>query len=206
MQITNRRIEIYTSIVLAITSLLTAWCAYQASAWSSNQATAAQAAGRLRTEATVASTRAGQMSIVDVMTFTNWLNATNAQDTELADFYRARFTNAFLPAFEAWLATKPLENPDAPKSPFAMEEYQQSEFSKAIELERQANAQGEAFAIANATSTAYVRNTVLFATTLFLCSMAGRFDGRAIKLGLLGLGTFLMLAGLINAVVMERAW
>ncbi|MCB0042404.1 MAG: hypothetical protein KDE23_22110, partial [Caldilinea sp.] len=128
MQITDRRIEIYTSIVLAITSLLTAWCAYQASAWSSNQATAAQAAGRLRTEATVASTRAGQMSIVDVMTFTNWLNATSAQDTELADFYRARFTNAFLPAFEAWLATKPLENPDAPKSPFAMEEYQQSEF------------------------------------------------------------------------------
>lgn len=206
MQITQRRIEIYTSILLAVTSLLTAWCAYQASAWSSNQAAAAQRAGRLRTEATVASTRAGQMSIVDVVTFTNWLNATNEQDTQLAEFYRKRFTDAFVPAFDAWLATNPLENPSAPKSPFAMEEYQSADLLRAVELEELANAQGEVFTQANATSTAYVRNTVLFATTLFLCSVAGRFDSRAIKLGLLGLGTLLMLVGLLNAVVMARAW
>lgn len=206
MQITDRKIEIYTSVLLAIASLLTAWCAYQASAWGSDQATASQTAGRLRTQATVANTLAGQRTIVDVVAFSNWLNATNSQDTQLADFYRARFTLDFVPAFEAWLATRPLQNPDAPKTPFAMEEYKPAEYQKAVELEQQANTQGEAFAFANATSTAYVRNTVLFATTLFLCSMAGRFDIRGVRLGLVGLATLIMLFGLVNALIMARTW
>lgn len=206
MQITDRKIEIYTSVLLAIASLLTAWCAYQASAWGSDQATASQAAGRLRTQATVANTLAGQRTIVDVVAFSNWLNATNSQDSQLADFYRARFTLDFVPAFEAWLATKPLQNPDAPKTPFAMEEYKPAESQKAVELEQQANIQGEAFAFANATSTAYVRNTVLFATTFFLCSMAGRFDIRGVRLGLVGLATLIMLFGLFNALIMARTW
>lgn len=206
MQITDRKLEIYTSVLLAVASLLTAWCAYQASAWGSDQATAAQAAGRLRTEASAAYTRSGQMSIVDVVAFTNWLNATNVEDARLADFYRARFTADFLPAFDAWLALKPLQNPDAPPTPFGMKEYKQTFYLKATELEQQANTQGEAFAFANATSTAYVRNTVLFATTLFLCSMAGRFDIRGVRLGLVGLATLIMLAGLVNAVIMARTW
>ena len=206
MQITDRKLEIYTSVLLAVASLLTAWCAYQSSAWSSDQATAAQAAGRLRTEASAAYTRSGQMSIVDVVAFTNWLNATDAEDTRLADFYRSRFTADFLPAFDAWLALKPLQNPDAPPTPFGMDEYQQTFYVKATELEQQANTQGEVFAFANATSTAYVRNTVLFATTLFLCSMAGRFDIRGVRLGLVGLATLIMLAGLVNAVIMARTW
>ena len=78
-----------------------------------------------------------------------------------------------------------------------LDEYQQSYYVKATELEQQANAQGEKFAFANTTSTAYVRNTVLFATTLFVCSMAGRFDIRGVRLGL---------AGLVNAVIMARTW
>lgn len=206
MRITERRIEIYTSILLAATSLLTAWCAYQASAWASNQATAAQAAGRLRTEANAAYIRGGQFNIVDVTTYADWVNAFYKKDFALADFYRERFTPDFAPAFEAWLATDPLQNSNAPKTPFAMPEYQQSSYVKAVELEKQADEQSDAFATANALSTAYVRNTLLFATTLFLCSMIGRIEVRGAKMALLAMATLIMLAGATNAVMMARAW
>ena len=45
------------------------------------------------------------------------------QDQPRADFYAERFRGEFKPAFDAWLATKPLANPDAPPSPFEMAEY-----------------------------------------------------------------------------------
>lgn len=44
-------------------------------------------------------------------------------ETELADFYEKRFRDEFMPAFEAWVETKPLKNPRAALSPFTMPQY-----------------------------------------------------------------------------------
>ena len=51
---------------------------------------------------------------VDVATFIQWVDANAHDDEDLADFYEARFRDEFQPAFDAWLATDPLVNPDAP--------------------------------------------------------------------------------------------
>ncbi|MCB9116204.1 MAG: hypothetical protein H6639_14770 [Caldilineaceae bacterium] len=120
------------------------------------------------------------------MTFTNWLNATSAQDAELADFYRKCFTNALLPAFGSLVSNQaPWRKILTPEIALAMEEYQQSEFESNQLKDRQ---RGEAFAIANATRACSTRNTVLFATTLF-------FDGWTLRrpcnrCQLLGLGPY----------------
>ena len=58
---------------------------------------------------------------------------------ELADFYENRFRPEFAVAFEAWLATDPRNNPDAPKSPFAMPEYTVSLAEEADRLEQEAS-------------------------------------------------------------------
>jgi hypothetical protein len=58
-----------------------------------------------------------------VATFVQWVNAERSKDEALADFYRDRFRKEFRPAFAAWEATRPAENPDAPLTPFAMPEY-----------------------------------------------------------------------------------
>ena len=51
------------------------------------------------------------------------MDAYALDQTMLADFYYARFRDEFEPAVKAWVATKPLKNPDAPLTPFAMPEY-----------------------------------------------------------------------------------
>ena len=48
---------------------------------------------------------------------------TRRTQTELADFYFKRFREEFRPAVDAWVATRPLKNPNAPLTPFAMPQY-----------------------------------------------------------------------------------
>ena len=55
---------------------------------------------------------------IDVATFIQWVDARAQGRSALARFYRARFRKEFEPAFSAWLATKPLTNNAAPKTPF----------------------------------------------------------------------------------------
>ena len=38
-----------------------------------------------------------------------WVDAYARGETELVNFYRARFRDEFKPAFNAWVATKPLQ-------------------------------------------------------------------------------------------------
>jgi hypothetical protein len=65
--------------------------------------------------------------------FENYIDALIDGDEELAEFYRTRFRDEFEPAFDAWIALDPLENPDAPPSPLGMPEYQLADDATADE-------------------------------------------------------------------------
>ena len=117
-------VEIFSTFLLALATVATAWSGYQASRWSGEQSIAFSEANAARVESTRESTRAGQQIQIDVALFTQWIDAFAKEEDELADFYEKRFREEFRPAFEAWLATKPRTNPDAPLSPFTMPEYQ----------------------------------------------------------------------------------
>jgi hypothetical protein len=116
----DRWSEIISAIILGIVTIATAWSGYQAARWGGVQSTLYSRAGALRTESTRASTQAGQLMQIDIGLFTNWINAYASDNRPLTDFYEKRFRQEFKPAFEAWLATDPANNPDAPASPFAM--------------------------------------------------------------------------------------
>ena len=55
--------------------------------------------------------------------------------TELPDFYFKRFRAEFRPAVNAWLATRPLRNPKAPLTPFAMPQYKLAAAAEAQRLD-----------------------------------------------------------------------
>ncbi|HET9186255.1 MAG TPA: hypothetical protein VFN82_08905, partial [Solirubrobacterales bacterium] len=114
----HRRAELLATILLAVAAVATAWSSYQSARWSGVQANDYSTANAARIESTRAATEAGQEEQVDVLTFTQWVDAYAKNETRLADFYYARFRPEFKPALEAWLATKPLRTPDAPPSPF----------------------------------------------------------------------------------------
>lgn len=197
--------EIIATILLAIATLATAWSGYQSARWGGVQSTSYSQAGALRTESTRASTQAGQQAQVDIGLFTNWINAFATENMELANFYQQRFRVEFKPAFEAWLATDPASNPDAPPSPFSMPEYQLSKLQESEQLQADAAAKFAEGEAANQTGDNYILNTVILASVLFLGGIASKFKAMAarwviivISLVILGFGLFNLFTYPIN--------
>jgi hypothetical protein len=190
--------EVIATIVLAIATLATAWSGYQAARWGGEQATSFSQAGALRTESTRSSTQAGQLAQIDIGLFTNWINAFAAGDQRLSDFYEARFREEFNPAFEAWLATEPVSNPDAPSSPFSMPEYQISKAQEADQLETEAEAEFAKGAEANQTSDDYILNTVILASVLFLGGIASKFKAMSARWVIIVFSLAILVFGLYN--------
>jgi Domain of unknown function (DUF4337) len=184
----TERVEIAAAVLLALATVATAWSGYQASRWNGEQAKAFSRANAARIESTRASALANAQTQIDVATFTQWVDAYAQDQTELADFYFKRFRAEFEPAVDAWIATRPVRNPDAPLTPFAMPEYAVAANEKAEKLE----AEAEAFAAEARTdvqrATNYVLGVVLFAASLFFAGMSARLRTRRLRLVLLSFG------------------
>jgi predicted Zn-dependent protease len=116
--VTGRRLEAWvevgSAVVLSVAALAIAWSGYQASRWTGEQAKAFSRANAARVESTRWANLANSQTEIDVATFIQWVDSYARHETELADFYRKRFREEFRPAVEAWIATRPLRNPEAP--------------------------------------------------------------------------------------------
>ncbi len=177
--------DIVVTILLSLGALATSWGGYQAARWGGVQASKYSEASQLRVESTRASTAAGQHQIIDVGMFANWLNAFAVKNTELESFYRQRFRPEFKPAFEAWLATKPRNNPDAPPSPFVMPEYRLELNEKSEKLDAASVKAFRDAEVANDQGDAYILQTVILAVVLFFAGISQQvkwFPGRALML------------------------
>jgi hypothetical protein len=168
----QRRVELFATVLLAVAAVATAWSTYQSTRWRGEQAADSTKATAAHIESSQASTRAGQLTQVDIATFTQWVDADVAGNRELARFYRRRFRKEFQPAFAAWIATSPRTNPTAPLSPFAMRQYRVAEAVRAERLNTDAGVHSDAAGEANQRSGNYVAALVLFAVALFFAGMA----------------------------------
>ena len=119
-------VEVIATVLLSIAAIATAWSSYQATRWNGEQAKASARTNAIRIEAARAQALGEAQTEVDVATFIQWVNARARQEAGLATFYRSRFRKEFVPAFNAWVARKPLVNPEAPPTPFAMPQYRSS--------------------------------------------------------------------------------
>jgi hypothetical protein len=179
--------------LLALATVATAWSGYQASRWNGEQAKAFSRGNAARIESARASARADAEQQVDVATFTQWVNAFALEQTELADFYFRRFRAEFKPAIDAWVATRPRRNPDAPLTPFAMPQYRQESREEAERLETEAEAHAADARRNVQRATNYVLGVVLFATALFFAGMSTRFRTHRLRVVLLGFGVVVFL-------------
>ena len=136
----DRHFELLATILLSMAAVATAWSGYQGARWHGEQARAQSASIAARVESTRAANVANRQGQIDVALFTQWVDAYARDETELAAFYRKRFRPEFQPAFNAWVATKPRKNPDAPLSPFALPEYKLAANATAERLEARAAA------------------------------------------------------------------
>ena len=197
-ELVDRWTEIVSAILLGLVTIATAWSGYQSARWGGVQSTKYSEASALRVESTRASTQAGQQTQIDVALFSNWLNAYADENQSLEQFYRERFRAEFMPAFEAWLASEPAQNPEAPPSPFAMPEYQLVATQQSQDLERQASETFEEGKAANQQSDDYILNAVILASVLFLAGIAPRFDWLPVRLTVIFVALIFLGLGLYN--------
>ena len=168
-------VEITATLLLAVTAVTTAWCGYQATRWNGEQAKTAAAVSATRFEASRSAGLANLQTEVDVATFSQWVDAFAQDERELANFYRARFREEFRPVVEAWIATRPLRNPDAPLTPFAMTQYKLEASAEAARLDQQAEDLGEDV-------RSYIQHASNYVLGVLLCSVALFFAGISTKL------------------------
>jgi hypothetical protein len=193
----HRRLELVATVLLAFATLGTAWAAFQSREWTGQQSQGYSRATANRIAVNRESAVANRQVQIDVATFVQWVDATERDNKRLADFYRQRFRAEFKPAFAAWLATKPLTNPDAPETPFAMPEYRLAANAEADRLEAAAAAESNKAKDANERANDYMLAVVLFASALFFAGLSTKLDSSGPRTAVLVLGCVLFLGTLV---------
>src|SRR5262245_39205588 len=182
------RVELLATVLLAVAAVGTAWSTYQSTRWRGEQAADYSKATAARIQSSEASTRAGQLTQVDIATFIQWVDADVKGNARLAQFYRRRFRPEFRHAFNAWLATRPRTNPRAPLTPFAMPQYRVAKAVESTRLNRAAGVHSDAAGEANQRSDNYVLALVLFAAALFFAGISTKLHSLRQREILLALG------------------
>jgi hypothetical protein len=159
-------------VLLACAAVATAWSSYQATRWNGEQAKSSARVNAMRIDAARAASFAQTQTEIDVATFTQWVDAYGRGEKLLADFYFRRFRKEFKPAVNAWIATRPLRNPAAPLTPFAMPQYRLAAKAEADELDDEAEQLSARVRREIQRGSNYVLGVVLFAVALFFAGMS----------------------------------
>src|SRR5262249_51398531 len=148
---------------------------------------------------------AGQLLLLDVALFNNWLEHRARGESQLAEFLEARFRPDFKPAFDAWMQTDPFKAPSAAASPFAMPVYHVGMLDSAEMYEARADSAAAMSNDANITSDRYVLAAVILATVMFFATAAQQTDPRPARWLLLGLASLASVVGVVRLLTLPRA-
>jgi hypothetical protein len=185
------RVEVVSTVLLACAAVATAWCSYQATRWNGEQTKASSRTNAIRIEAARSQGLAEAQTQVDVATFTQWVDAYARRETVLTDFYFKRFRAEFKPAVDAWLETRPLRNPNAPLTPFAMPQYRLAAAVEAEQLDAEAEVSSATVRENIQRASNYVLGVVLCAVSLFFAGMSTKLRDPRLRKVTLTLGCIL---------------
>jgi hypothetical protein len=214
------RIELIATIVMAAAAILTAWAAFQSAKWGGIQAIEFSQANAARIESTRAENRAGQLRSVDVDVFLDWTAAVAAEvqagtttigeggyqpgEGTLSRFYYDRMRDEFKPAIEAWLETRPLQNPDAPETPFEMDAYQLADLTAAEDYMTEAGVHADAALDANQNSDNHVLTAVALALAIFFAGVSSKLSDHRNRLIAIILSAVIFLGSAIVLLALPK--
>jgi Domain of unknown function (DUF4337) len=190
-------VEVAATVLLALAAVATAWSSYQATRWNGEQAKTSSRVNKTRIEAARASDLANAQQQVDVATFMQWVDAYARDETQLVNFYRERFREEFKPAFDAWLATKPLQTEGAPLTPFAMPQYRLAAEAEAGRLDLSAEELSAQVRRDIQRASNYVLGVVLFAVALFFAGMSTKLTAPGLRKAMLVVGYVVFVGALV---------
>jgi hypothetical protein len=202
---THRTFEVVEVLLLSVVAIVTAWSGDQAASWDGEQTRLYAAATSDRFDAEELDSAAVAELTNDTSLTTAWLEAAVAGDAALQAALEKRMTPSYKRAFDAWVATDPLENPDAPASPSKMPQYRNPFREKARALNASAETKHAEGTTAREHGEKYVRNTVLLAMVLFLAAIAQRFTDPLLRGVLNGLALAILVFALASLASLPRA-
>ncbi len=191
-------IEIISAILLALATIASAWSAYQATRWHGVEARSFSDSNTTRIYSAEAQDKANQQIAIDAAIFSDYAYAYSEGAIPLLTFYETHlFSPEMQAAVDAWKVTDPLANPNAPRTPFEMDEYKNPSGERALKLERKAQEQVDRAREAIDHADRYIMLTVLFATVLFFAGISTKFSTLWIKYSLLVAGGLLFAGSLV---------
>src|SRR5258708_16088704 len=174
-------VEPVTALLMALATLSTAWCGYQSAAWTRQSNRWMNEFNTLERRAALLTMQGTQQATIHTGMFMQALAAHQAGNEKLANFYVERFPPELRKAYDAWMAQKPFENPNADPHPFVPKLYVTPGTREAAEATATAADSQQEARKAGSISGQYLANTVLFATVLFFASASGKFDQRRVR-------------------------
>lgn len=186
----DRLLEIVAVLLLAITTLGTAWCGYQASQWSGVQSDNSKQEAGYRLEGNRQYGLAVQTISYDTNFIAMYAQAVQAGNTGLATFYRQSLARPdFLPTLDKWEAEVAAGQAPTPLS----EDQAYLDTLRGGYLDAQAKADESAAAATQAGDNAqeYVLTTIVLAVALFFAGVTSSFRYKPARamLIILALGT-----------------
>jgi len=181
----NMRVtEVAAVILLAVATVGSAWCAFQASQWNGEQADLSQEASTHRVEANRLFSLGTQLVAYDSASIAQYAAAMSSDQKDLATFIKASLVRKdFLPILEQWEADviagsipTPLPEDD---------DYMSKQFSEYQQETAAAEASSVASDEASETASAYVLGALLVAVSLFFAGVTTSFRMRSVRILLL---------------------
>jgi hypothetical protein len=194
----DRILSIAEAVLLSLVALLAGWSGYAAAKWSTESRVALAEALTAQTKANRGNLEALSLRNFDSSTFEAWFAAYTADNERAMAVAERRFRPEFRVAFDAWRATSPESNPQAPPGPTYMPQYRQPELATATRLDREADAAFAEGVEAGERSDDYIRTTVFLATVLFLVGISTQFPLRGVRYGLVAVGAVLLVFSVVQ--------
>ncbi len=200
----DRLLSVAEAVLLAIVALTGAWSGFGAAKWSTESRVKLAESATTRSQANRAQQTALEFRNFDSSTFSAWYAAYSVGNQTAMDVAARRFRPEFKVAFDAWLATSPATNPNAPPGPTFMPEYVQPDLERAQQLDDQADQQFRDGESAGSTSDDYIRVVLFLASVLFIVGISTQFAGSGVRYGLVGLGVVLLAGSLVSLSQLPR--
>jgi hypothetical protein len=194
----GRALPIAEAIVLSLVAIIAAWSGFSAAKWSTESSLNLAKASATRVEANRAFGESLVNRVGDATTFNAWFGAYVSGNKQAAAVAERRFQPEYKPAFDAWFATHPFTNPNAPAGPAAMPQYKPKGEAQSVALDHAADAYYDKGERAAEAGDKYIRATVILASVLFLVGIGSHFPLRGVRIGLIGVGGALLLFAVID--------
>jgi hypothetical protein len=193
----HRAIVITEAVLLSVVAITAAWSGYASAKWGTESSLKLAKASATRTKANRADLEDLSLRTLDASTFNAWFTAKVAGNKNDERIAIKRFRPQYRVAFEAWIATNPDTNPNAPPGPQYMPEYKQPLLTLSRQLDRRADAYYAEGSKDAGTADDYIRTTIFLASVLFLVGISSHFPVLGARYALIGLGGVMLIVAIV---------